>query len=120
MQTKPTPTEGLTSTKLEAESALRDAACSAWISVEEDLPPLFKGVDFSGLYCPRSELVMFTNGSLTWVGYCSWITRPDGEVFVRWSMRRSGADDVDWWVNDVTHWAHIYLPNDQDQAPAPK
>jgi hypothetical protein len=37
MQTKPTPTEGQNSTKLEAESALRDAACSpswfpSWIA----------------------------------------------------------------------------------------
>ncbi len=35
MQTKPTPTEGQNSTKLEAESALRDAACCASLFMGE-------------------------------------------------------------------------------------
>ena len=37
MQTKPMPTEGKNSHKLEAESALRDAACSPSVF---DAPPL--------------------------------------------------------------------------------
>jgi len=40
MTNENTPTDGQNSDKLEAESALRDAACSSWISVDEHMPPI--------------------------------------------------------------------------------